>query len=282
MHYPLESSLVAAGCHRDMAKGATKRCCYDWALTSLQRNKLQHALCGNGAGGSRTTARKRKESEVRADPVAGFDLSQLAPLLMLLQQVLALVNSGSFDLQDVLQKLGAVMNGSSKKGGTNTPTKKRRKKRKSKRVLAPPSHAVQPFSERTFADSKQQLDKAAPSKPDKGSTDPHPAGRTFAQVAGAAGEKQVFQPVWQLRPSDWDASILSIDEITHRICEKSPAKLQAVSFVQNDSELDELRTLLSGFEDASHELGITAIMLATKGVTPKQDGEIIQARGKAK
>ena len=271
---------MAAGCHRDMAKGATKRCCYDWALTSLQRNKLQHALCGNGAGGSRTTARKRKESEVRADPVAGFDLSQLAPLLMLLQQVLALVNSGSFDLQDVLQKLGAVMNGSSKKGGTNTPTKKRRKKRKSKRVLAPPSHAVQPFSERTFADSKQQLDKAAPSKPDKGSTDPHPAGRTFAQVAGAAGEKQVFQPVWQLRPSDWDASILSIDEITHRICEKSPAKLQAVSFVQNDSELDELRTLLSGFEDASHELGITAIMLATKGDTPKQDGEIIQVPGK--
>ena len=61
---------------------------------------------------------------------------------MLLQQVLALVNSGSFDLQDVLQKLGAVMNGSSKKGGTNTPTKKRRKKRKSKCVLAPPSHAV--------------------------------------------------------------------------------------------------------------------------------------------
>ena len=61
---------------------------------------------------------------------------------MLLQQVLALVNSGSFDLQDVLQKLGAAMNGSSKKEGTNTPTKKRRKKRKSKCVLAPPSHAV--------------------------------------------------------------------------------------------------------------------------------------------
>ena len=50
--------------------------------------------------------------------------------------------------------------------------------------------------------------------------------------------------------------------------------------MQNDSELDELRTLLSGFEDASHELGITAIMLATKGDTPKQDGEIIQVPGK--
>lgn len=97
-----------------------------WTISSKVRNALVHALHGNG-GGSRATARKRKEKAKSATDLSSFDLSQLMQLFQAISKLLELLQGrdGGNLLQQFL-KLGFPSD--KKKDDKEGITKKKKKK----------------------------------------------------------------------------------------------------------------------------------------------------------
>ena len=80
-------------------------------LVSGGYESKQHALNGNGAGGPRTTERKRQQkNEALNGSALSFDLNQLGPISMLLQKVFAVLSNGKYDLRGLMRRFESFAN----------------------------------------------------------------------------------------------------------------------------------------------------------------------------
>ena len=248
-----------------VAKCATKRClvCYAWSISRLQKNKTQHCLNGNGGGGSRVTKRRREQKIGKSfDSLTGF--SQIADLLMLVQQILQLCQNCGFDLKALLQKVSDV-------GGRVAPTGKKKKKKKKAQDAPnapPPPPPATTSSPAGRNNGNPDIEGSQKSKADKGNAKGKGKGktkgkdndsnpRTFADVVKTPADD--FQQVWQLRSSDWDADLMTVEDVAEKIDSED---VRGVVLVSSD-ETDELQNLIQS-ELSKENFGLTTVRLATK------------------
>ena len=245
-----------------VAKSATKRChvCYAWFVCRLQKNKIQHCLNGNGGGGSRVTKRRREQKTGKSLEPTG--ISQIADLLMLLQQILQLCQSCGFDLNALLQKVSGV---SDRVANADKKKKKKKKAQKSSNESLPPATTSTPAGRNdgnpdTEGPQKKKADKGNEKGKGKGKSkgkDADSNSRSFADVVKTPPAD--FQPVWQLRSSDWDADLMSVEDVAEKI---ESEDVRAVVLVDLE-QVDELQNLVQS-ELSKENFGLTIVRLATK------------------
>ena len=185
------------------------------------RNKLIHALNGNGGGGAKTTKRKRAEKERASAGVHLNDnmFSQVLQLLSLLQSLLS--QFGQCKLSGGKnQSIGSLLSSFVQQGLIdNKPKQKKKKKPKvTKRgnwanrgaasqlkVAEQPvgTHEPKPTRHNNVGKATPAQSIAKPSQP-----------RSFAEVVR---QPTAFQPVWQLRSNDWEGEVLSFDELAAKM-----------------------------------------------------------------
>ena len=270
-----------------------------WALSAKVRNRLAHTANGNGAGGSRTTARKRDQKDDTSNNHVGMGLNaqtlaQVVQMLTLLQTVFSRLNTGAEggDLNALLQSFAQLLPAPSGQGnGKGKKKKEQKKKKKKKKLLFPPpaipvaSRApapenadMKPSPEAARAVQAHAANVSAPAhKPTAG---PKAADQqaernpSSAQIVKSNG----LQPVWQLRKGDWNGAIMTVEDVAAKL--ESDGEILAVVLVRDNNELDELQLLVDGDVKQDRKLGVTAVMLSAKGDAPLPRGSITRVPGK--
>eukprot|EP00435_Cladocopium_sp_Y103_P050110 s1517_g15.t1 len=276
MHY---LPVVITGCLLSIAKGAAVCCGYVWFLPSADRNKLQHAITGNGPGGSRATARKRRQKQQTHQ--SGINLDQVGELLQLLSQLVSILNKagGGGNLLQTLLGLGI---GTGNKPKDSSPKRKPKKKQGTgggtggKQTTAPLSTAKHTLGvgggsntgrttgtpataqHMTSTDSEHKTDGKTQQQPKTGKLNSGP--KTFADVVASNTD---FQPVWILREADWTATVFTFDAFASAL--DKPDALSAVVHVDSEDQLSELKVMLDGEIEKTRMLNVTAVLLAPRG-----------------
>ena len=238
-----------------------------WTISSKVRNALVHALHGNG-GGSRATTRKRKEKAKSATDLASFDLSQLMQLFQAISKLLELLQGrdGGNLLQQFL-KLGFPSD--KKKDDKEGITKKKKKKHDGGGGKSLSKTTTKQVTlDKSKTPDKVQQSQGAPMVKRK---------PTFAEVVAA--KPTGFVPVWQLRSSDWNGQVITLEGMANEL--EKEGNVTATVQVDSEEQLGELRMLLEGdSESKSRELNVTAVLLAPRDPSRFMAGSFVSFQAK--
>lgn len=100
---------------------------------------------------------------------------------------------------------------------------------------------------------------------------------TFAEVVAA--KPTGFVPVWQLRSSDWNGQVITLEGMANEL--EKEGNVTATVQVDSEEQLGELRMLLEGdSESKSRELNVTAVLLAPRDPSRFMAGSFVSFQAK--